>query len=152
VSRGAVAVAALLGVLAAPAARAHEVLHTVERNRAIAVKAYFADGEALAHARYEIFSPSDPRIPHQEGWTDRSGWLAFVPDAPGRWRVRVVDDAGHGLDVEVDASEVPATASVPAGAPASGAAFALRPLAGLGAIGAVFAILLAVYRRKRRTP
>ncbi len=144
-SRGALTLAALLGLLAAPAARAHEVLHAVERNRAVAVRAYFADGEPLAYARYEIFSPSDPRIPHQKGRTDRSGWLAFVPDAPGRWRVRAADDSGHGFDVEVEAGEGPATGP-------SGAAFALRPLVGLAAIGAVFAVLFAAYRRTRSTP
>lgn len=140
--------AALLGLLAAPVARAHEVLHALERGRAVALKAYYADGEVLAGARYQVFSPADRRNPYQEGRTDRGGWLAFVPDAPGAWRVKVVDDTGHGLDVEVDASG-PATGAPPAGGGASTAAFALRPLVGLVAVGAIFAALFAVYRRRR---
>jgi nickel transport protein len=148
---GAVAVLALL--LAAPAA-AHETLHEVRRDNAISLRAYFADGEVLAHAGYEIYSPLDPRKPHQEGRTDRNGWLAFVPDAPGRWRVRVMDQAGHGLDLLVDAQAQ--GGSPPVQAPAAGAvspaAFLLRPLLALAVIGAVFAALFLAYRRRGGTP
>lgn len=144
----------LLAVMAAVApalAGAHEVLHDVEHDRAVAVKAYFADGEVLAHARYQVFSPADPRIPYQEGRTDRGGWLAFVPDAPGTWRVKVVDEAGHGFDAQVDARAGPATGLPAAGGTPSAAAFALRPLIGLFAIGAIFAAVFAVHRWRRRT-
>lgn len=144
--RAAARLAALAALLAAPPASAHEVLHAVERNRAVAVKAYFADGEVLAYAQYEVYSPADPRIPHQKGRTDRSGWLAFVPDAPGGWRVKVMDASGHGLDLVIDAA---AQGAAPGAAPAaSTAAFVLRPLAGLAAIAAVFAALFTFYRRR----
>ncbi len=133
-------------LLALPSfAGAHELLHAVERGNAIAVRAYEADGDALADAQYEIFSPADPRVAHQRGRTDRNGWLAFVPDAAGRWRVRVIADGGHGLDVTVDAAPPAATSSrnVP-----SRAAFVLRPLLGLAVIAAVFGVLVAVHRRR----
>ncbi len=149
--RGALPLAALLGLLSAPAASAHEVLHAVERNRAVAVKAYYADGDVLAHARYQVFSPADPGTPYQEGRTDRDGWLAFVPDAPGAWRVKVVDDGGHGFEAQVDATAGPAAGPAAARGTPSAAAFALRPLAGLVAIGAIFAALLAAHRWRRRT-
>ena len=143
-SRAALALAALA---AAPLASAHEVLHTVERDRAVALRAYFADGEVLAYAAYEIYAPADPKIPHQKGRTDRNGWLAFVPDAPGKWRVKVIEDAGHGLDVEVDAG--PGASATPSGASApSSAAFVLRPLVALAVLGAVFGGLFALYRRR----
>ena len=145
---------ALAGVvaLAAAPAPAHEALHEVVRGKAIAVKASFVDGEVLAYTAYEVYSPADPRIPHQKGRTDRSGWLAFVPDAPGKWRVRVIDDTGHGLDVQVDAEPQGPAAPAPAGGAPSSAAFVLRPLLGLAAVGAVFAALYLVYRRKDTTP
>ncbi len=152
-TRRAALLAAALAVLAPAAARAHEVLHEIARGRAVAVKAYFADGEVLAYTPYEIYSPADPRIPYQKGRTDRSGWLSFVPDAPGKWRVKVVDATGHGLDLEVDADAVLAGATSPgAPAPASTRACVLRPLAGLAAIGAVFGLLLVLYRRKGTRP
>ncbi len=146
-SRVALSLAASVGLAAAPAALAHEVLHEIERNRAIAVRAYFADGEVLGGARYEVYAPSDRGVARRQGRTDPSGWLAFVPDAPGRWRVKVVDASGHGLDVEVDAG---APAAPPAaGAARSSAAFVLRPVVGLAAIGAVFGALVLARRRKR---
>ena len=127
-------------------ARAHEALHEVRAGSAIAVRAYFADGEPLAYRAYEVYSPADPKIPWQKGRTDRSGWLAFVPEVAGKWRVRVIDESGHGMDFEVDAA---AAGGAPAGgAGGSTAAFVLRPLVGLAAIAAVFAALALAYRRK----
>jgi hypothetical protein len=59
--------------------------------------------------------------------------------------VRVVDAAGHGLDVGVDAGVAAGEAAAP-----SAAALAVRPLLGLAAIGAVVAALLAWHRRRGR--
>jgi nickel transport protein len=146
-------VAATLAMAAAPAS-AHETLHEIQRGKAIAVKAYFADGEVLAYTAYEIYSPTDPKIPHQKGRTDRGGWVAFVPDTAGKWRVKIINDTGHGLDLEVDAAAD--TTQVPSAsggeAAVSSAAFVLRPLLGLVAIGAVFAALFMAYRRKATRP
>ncbi len=138
--------AAALALLLAAPAPAHEVLHEVQRGRAVAVRAYESDGEALAGAAYRVFSPADPGVPFLEGRTDRSGWLAFVPDAPGPWRVQVVGADGHGLDLVVDGTAPAATGTADSGP--SGAAFVLRPLAGLLAVGAVFGALFAYHRRK----
>ena len=145
------AAALLAGValsLAMPA-RAHEVLHEVKRDRAVAVRAWLPDGESLAYVQAEVFSPAEPAIPHWKGRTDRNGWLAFVPDVPGRWRVRVVDATGHGLDTAVEvAAAGPAAAGAPAG-PLSSAAFALRPAVGVALIAAIFACLVWLLRRRR---
>ena len=131
------ALAALILVAPIPSAHAHEVLHTVERGKAIAVKAFFADGEVLAYTEYQVFSPADPRTPYQKGRTDRSGYLAFVPDVPGAWRVKVADTTGHGLDVVVNADAVgvqdpkSGNAAVPGGSLPSDPSWAWRssPLA-----------------------
>jgi nickel transport protein len=138
---------AMAVALAAPrGASAHEVLHEVQRNRAVALRAYFADGEALAYAQFEVYSPADASIPHQKGRTDRDGWVAFVPTTPGGWRVKVADATGHGLDVVVDCTA--STARRNDAGPVATAAFVLRPLVGAGTIALVFGILLAVYRRR----
>jgi nickel transport protein len=144
---GARTLATIVAVLSPVLAAAHETLHEVQRGNAIAVKAYESDGEVLASAAYEVYSPADPRTPYQTGRTDRGGWLAFVPDGPGKWRVKVIEDTGHGLDLQVDA-ETPVGAPA-AGAGVSSAAFVVRPLLGLAAIGAVFVGLSLAYRRKR---
>jgi nickel transport protein len=152
VSRWVRAAAAVLGLaLAAPAA-AHETLHELRRGAAVAVKAYYVDGELLAYAPYEVYSPADPKVPWQKGRTDRGGWLAFVPEVPGKWRVRVIDDTGHGLDLAVDADAgSPAKPRATGGEAVSGAAFVLRPIAGLLVIGGVFAVLFRTWRRKEST-
>jgi nickel transport protein len=144
-------VIALVLTVGSRSAVAHETLHETRRGNAIAVKAYFADGEVLAYTAYEIYSPADPKIPYQKGRTDREGWVAFVPNTGGKWRVKVIDDTGHGLDLEVDAEASPAAPGDVGGA-ISDAAFVLRPLVGIGAIAAVFAALFLVYRRKGATP
>ncbi len=135
-------------------ASAHEVLRDVEQGKAVAVKVYFADGEALAYTQYEVFSPADPKIPIQKGRTDRNGYLAFVPDAAGKWRVKVVDNSGHGLDTQVDVGALGGSGSsrASAGSALSTTAFVLRPLAALAVIGAVFYVLVTFYRRKGATP
>ena len=146
------AAASVLAFAAAPAS-AHETLHEVQRGKAIAVKACFASGEALAYAPYEVYSPADPEIPYQEGRSDRNGWVAFVPNAAGKWRLKVIDESGHGLHIEVeaDAPAGAAAAQAPTAGAASSGAFLLRSLVGLAAIGAVFAALILAHRRKGTT-
>jgi nickel transport protein len=142
------ALAAVAWLAAPGAASAHETLHEVRRGNAVSVRAYFADGEPLAYRAYEVYSPADPRIPWQKGRTDRAGWLAFVPDVPGRWHVKVIDEGGHGLDLLVDAGAPTEAAGSTAGGAGAVAAFVLRPLVGIAVIAAVFAALILAYRRR----
>jgi nickel transport protein len=132
------------------AALAHEVLHQIERGRAVAVKAYFADGEVMAYTEYQVFSPADAKIPYQKGRSDRGGYVAFVPDVPGTWHVRIVDPSGHGLELDVP---VPAAGQGGSNPPAPGGriatwAFVARPLVGVAAIALLFGLVVWLYRRK----
>lgn len=128
---------------------AHETLYTVEFNRAVAVKAYFADGEVLAYVPYELYSPLDQKIPYQKGRTDRGGYIAFVPDVSGKWRLRIIDAAGHGLDTTIEVPTLGKWQNNPTTSPALPAlAYILRPLLGLIVVGAIFIILTLVYRRR----
>jgi len=96
-----------------------------------------------------VFSPADAKIPWQKGRTDRGGWVAFVPDSPGQWRVRVTDETGHGLDLRVEVATPGADGSAGSqGDAASTAAFVLRPLVGLVLIALLFAALILVYRKR----
>ena len=148
--------AALLAAVAllalSSAARAHEVLHEVQRGRAVAVHAWFPDGESLAYVPAEVFSPADGKIPYWKGRTDRNGWLAFVPDVPGKWRVRIVDSSGHGLDTTVEVAAPGAAGGVTEPAPpaVTSLAFLLRPAIGVALIAAIFGFLYL--RGRRRTP
>lgn len=141
------------GLLIASPASAHEVLHDIERGRAIAVKAFFADGEPLPYVEYAVFSPADARIPYQKGRTDRSGYVAFVPDVPGAWHVHVADASGHGVDVDVAVtSPMPSCEPSVASAGIRSWAFALRPLLGVLVVAAIFGTLLVIYRKRTRRP
>ena len=139
-----------LTLLLGSRAFAHEVLHSVERGRAIAVKVFFADGEPLAYSEYLLFSPADAKIPYQKGRTDRSGYVAFMPDVPGNWHVRVTEAGGHGLeaDVLVDPPGRETGAAKSASTGISSWAFALRPLLGVFLIVALFIALIVLNRRK----
>jgi nickel transport protein len=134
--------------LALPAA-AHETTVEVTRDRAVAVRARTHDGDGVGNAEAEVFSPTDPVTPFWKGRTDRSGWVAFVPDAPGRWRVQVVDPTGHGavatVDVPAPGAAGPGSASPP---PASAGASLARPLVGVTLVAAIFGLLFAWGRRK----
>ncbi len=138
---------AALAALASGPARAHEVLHRVERGRALAVRAFEPDGTPLAGELFEVYAPAGAARPWAQGRTDPDGWLAFVPDRPGGWRVRVVEAGGHGLDVAV---EVPVPGGSPpaaAEAPPSLLSRALRLFLGAAAVLAVFAAAAAWRRR-----
>jgi nickel transport protein len=139
------AIAGLVAALVAGRAFAHEVLATIERGRAIAVKAFYPDGEPLAYAEFQVFSPADAKIPYQKGRTDRSGYLAFVPNLSGNWHVRVGEATGHGIELDVAAT--PEAQQSPSAGPASWA-FVLRPVLGVLLIAVLFVGLLLFYRKR----
>lgn len=77
------------------AAQAHSINYQVEQ-KGMAVRAYYSDKDAAAYSQYELFGPGD-REPHQTGRTDRNGYLAFVPDRPGTWKLQVWGESTHGF-------------------------------------------------------
>lgn len=137
-------------LLALPAA-AHEVSAEVKRDRAIAVRAVEDDGHAMSNAEAEVFSPADPDRPFWKGRTDRAGWVAFVPDAPGRWRVRIVDATGHGIVTDVEVPAPGAAKGAGADPPASPASVSIvRPVVGVALVAAIFGFLYLRGRKRIR--
>lgn len=127
------------------AARGHEVLHEARPGGATAVRVFDAGGRAVAGAAFELFAPGERGAPRLRGQTDRNGWLAFVPDAPGTWRLRLSDASGHGAEIAV---EVGAASPAPAPLP-GGAGPLLQPAIGAGVVLLLFALLYAFLRRRR---
>ena len=136
--------ALLLAALAPASAAAHDILHRVEPGGAVAVKVYETDGDVVNGARYDVYSPRDPGKPFQTGRTDKNGYLSFVPDAQGVWRVKVTGDDGHGIDVRFEAG--PGARAAAAGRDASAY---MRPALGVVVLCAIFAALYAISRRRR---
>jgi nickel transport protein len=141
----------LAAFLGAPPARAHEVDAEVVRGRAVAVRGVYPGGGPLADASAEVFSPAEPGTPSWRGRTDRNGWVAFLPDVPGRWRVRIVDAQGHALDAGVEVASLAGVAAE--GATGGGhehdhdGGQGSRLLLGAAAIASIFAVLYVVRRR-----
>jgi hypothetical protein len=98
--------------LAAPAPlAAHSVGARVSEIPGVVVDLFYADGEIMAFAEAQAFSPADPANPFSVGRADRQGRFAFAPDMPGAWRVEARDHEGHAvaIDVQVKASAVAAS-------------------------------------------
>ena len=87
--------------------RGHSLSYQMEQ-KGIAVRAFYTDKDPASYSQFEIYGPGDREdLPHQTGRTDKNGFLAFVPDRPGTWKVKVWGESPHGYhgftaDVKVD--------------------------------------------------
>ncbi len=85
---------------------AHSVHYQVE-NKGVAVRVFYADDDPASYSAFEIFGPGD-KTAHQKGRTDKNGFVAFVPDRPGTWRVKVIGESEHGMhaaSIEIEVNE-----------------------------------------------
>lgn len=73
---------------------AHNVHYQVEA-QGIAIKAFYTADSPVSYSRYRIFAP-EASLPHQEGRTDKNGYLAFVPDRMGSWKIEIDAGSEHG--------------------------------------------------------
>jgi len=98
--------ALLLPLLAVSLAEAHSVEYQVE-NRGISARFFFLPNDPANYSPYEIFAPGED-IPYQKGRTDKNGVVSFLPDRPGKWRIKVTAESehgGHAASVEIDVKE-----------------------------------------------
>ena len=100
--RAAAIAVALLGLAAGSptAARAHGLYLSRTEGRAVTLHAGYSTGAPVAYGEVMVFAPDDTATEFQNGRTDRNGDFAFLPDAPGPWRITV--DAGMGHRVRLD--------------------------------------------------
>ena len=98
--------AALVMLLAVTSlAHAHSINYQVEQ-KGMAVRAFYSEKDAAAYSQYELYGPGD-KNPHQTGRTDKNGYVGFVPDRPGTWKLQVWGESTHGFhgvttDIKVD--------------------------------------------------
>ncbi len=78
----------------------HDVIFESGKREAFVLKAYFSDGSPLSYANYEIFAPGE-KTPYQKGRTDKNGFLSFLPDCEGEWRIKITEESGHGIDTKI---------------------------------------------------
>ncbi len=80
----------------------HEVRYSIDFSNAYIINVYYANGTKFSFESYEIYKPGNDKIPYQVGRTNEIGRISFVPDAPGKWQVKVFSDDGHGANFEID--------------------------------------------------
>lgn len=104
-------VLALIVLVVASVARAHDLVVEAEaEGRSVVARASYDGADPAGRAGFEIYSPGTAS-PYQSGVTDPSGWFAFVPAAPGVWRLVVDDGYGHRAEALVEWSNGGAAAA-----------------------------------------
>lgn len=76
---------------------AHEVNMVQDASHAIRLSLTYADGSPFAYESYELY-PTGADLPIQIGRTDARGQIVFIPDTPGKWRIKAFSTDGHGID------------------------------------------------------
>ena len=154
----AIVLGALLSLVASQAqAHALYAAHTWQGAVALVQFAY-AGGEQPTYAKVEVYSPADSKVEFQNGRTDAQGRFAFMPDAPGQWRIIMADNMGHRVEHAVDVSADPTAqqadvknAGDAAASPGVGGfSIPLRILLGLSLLANMALIAAALRRRQKR--
>ena len=154
----AIVLGALLSLVASQAqAHALYAAHTWQGAVALVQFAY-AGGEQPTYAKVEVYSPADSKVEFQNGRTDAQGRFAFMPDAPGQWRIIMADNMGHRVEHAVDVSADPTAqqadvknAGDAAATPGVGGfSIPLRILLGLSLLANMALIAAALRRRQKR--
>jgi nickel transport protein len=86
---------------------AHTVNYAVEQKSVVAVRVFYTADDPANYAEFEVYGPEGGDLPYQAGRTDRNGFVAFVPDRQGIWKVKVLGESAHGyhgvtVEVKVD--------------------------------------------------
>lgn len=117
------------GQVSAHALRAVEI----PQDKAIVVQFAYSTGGVPAYAKVEVYSPADADLEFQNGRTDTQGRFAFVPNAPGQWRVIMADNMGHKVVHETTVADGGGTAPTAGAAADSWGGFStpLRALLGV---------------------
>ena len=76
----------------------------IPQGQAVVMQFAYSTGEVPAYANVEVYGPTDAGMEFQNGRTDAQGRFAFVPNAPGQWRVIMADNMGHRVEHAVDVS------------------------------------------------
>lgn len=79
---------------AASILHAHTVNYEVQQ-KGIAVRVFYGADDPASYSGFEVFGPGDA-LPHQTGRTDKNGFVSFVPDRRGVWKVKVIGESSHG--------------------------------------------------------
>ncbi len=88
---------------------AHSVQYSVNNQKAIVIKIFFADGTPFSYEKYEIYSPDNIKVPYQVGRTDQYGRVIFIPDRTGNWTIKAFSEDGHGIIKKIHINNISTT-------------------------------------------
>jgi nickel transport protein len=85
----------------------HTVNYEVQQ-KGMAARIFYSAKDPASYSEFELYGPGDT-LPHQTGRTDKNGMVAFVPDRPGVWKLKVLGESAHGfhgvtIDLKVDSA------------------------------------------------
>ncbi len=83
----------------------HSIHYDVQQ-KGISIKVFYSKDDPSSYSQYELYGPDDSQ-PHQTGRTDKNGFVSFVPDRAGIWKLKVWGESTHGfhgltIEVKVD--------------------------------------------------
>jgi len=86
---------------------AHTVNYDVQQRSVAAVKVFYSADDPASYSAFEVYAPEGGDLPYQTGRTDRNGFVTFIPDRQGIWKVKVLGESAHGyhgvtVEVKVD--------------------------------------------------
>ncbi|NDY95695.1 hypothetical protein [Wenzhouxiangella limi] len=122
----------------------HRMDHEIATAEAQVLSLSHPFGQQPVFVPYQIFAP-DSEVAFQNGRTDALGRISFLPDRPGRWRVVVTTEDGHGLEVRVRVDEALAVTEVE-GPPRNRL---VNILAGVGYLLGLAGLLILWRKRKK---
>lgn len=84
---------------------AHSIHYDVQQ-KGISTRIFYSEKDPASYSEYEIYGPGE-KMPHQTGRTDKNGFVSFVPDRTGAWKIKILGESSHGfhgvtIEVKVD--------------------------------------------------
>jgi nickel transport protein len=137
----------IMALLYASALCAHTVNFEVQQ-KGLAVRIFYGADDPSSYSEYEVFGPGD-KLPHQTGRTDRNGFVSFVPDRQGVWKIKVLGESSHGFhgvttEIKVDRDLNLESFKKPL------AATSTKLVTGISLIIGIFGIYALISSRKRK--
>jgi nickel transport protein len=125
---------------------AHTVNYEVQQ-KGMAVRIFYTAKDPASYSECEVYGPGDT-LPHQTGRTDKNGFVAFVPERAGLWKLKVLGESIHGfhgvtIELNVDQNLNLESFSKPL------VATSTKLVTGISLIIGVFGIFAFIKSRKR---
>jgi len=131
-----------------PSAHPHAIHYDVQP-KGISVKIFYSKTDPASYSQYELYGPDDQQ-PHQTGRTDKNGFVSFVPERPGIWKIKVWGESTHGfhgttIEIKVDQALQLESFGKPL------LATHTKLIVGISIIFGIFGIYALIKSRERRT-